>query len=73
VTQEGRIYHAGALAGLYVMVKKAPSTPGTDQGWVYGTITPDGSVTSAGRVASCMGCHKDAKVDRLFGVKTGGY
>jgi hypothetical protein len=38
-------------------------------GWVYGTVAPDGTVTSAGRVASCMGCHTpSAKHERLFGL-----
>jgi hypothetical protein len=51
------------------MFKLEPGTPGTDAGWVYGTVTPDGKqVTSAGRVESCMGCHQDAPHDRLFGL-----
>ena len=44
-------------------------TPDTDEGWVYGTVSADGkTVTSAGRVQSCMNCHQDAPHDRLFGV-----
>jgi hypothetical protein len=51
------------------MYKLDAKTPGTDEGWVYGTVTPDGKdVTCAGRVASCMGCHADAPHDRLFGL-----
>ena len=50
------------------MVKLDPATPGTDEGWVYGTVSPDGkAVGAAGRVASCMKCHAEAKSDRLFG------
>ncbi len=65
----GRLYHARQKAGLFVMYKEGPGTPGTDEGWVYGTVTADGrTVTSAGRVATCMGCHKDAPHDRLFGL-----
>jgi hypothetical protein len=65
----GRWFHAREKAGLFVMFKLEPSTPGTDDGWVYGTVTADGKqVTSSGRVGSCMGCHKDAPHDRLFGV-----
>lgn len=72
VVRDGTTYRAGKLMGLYVMMKK-DGAAGTDGGWVYGTITADGTVTSAGKVASCMGCHRDAPHDRLFGVKVGGY
>lgn len=58
----------GDPKGLYVMTKRA-ATEGTDAGWIYGTITPDGEVTSAGQVASCIACHENAPHDRLFGAK----
>ncbi|WP_437682614.1 hypothetical protein [Sorangium sp. So ce131] len=63
-----RVYRASRLAGAYVVLKVAPDTPGTDAGWVYGTVTPEGEVTSAGRVASCMGCHESARHERVFGI-----
>lgn len=63
------VAHAGASAGLFVMHKLAAETPGTDQGWVYGTVDPSGAVTSAGAVASCMRCHQDATEDRRFGLR----
>ncbi|MDC3955221.1 hypothetical protein [Polyangium jinanense] len=63
-----RVYRASRLAGAYVVLKVAPGTPGTDAGWVYGTVTPAGEVTSAGRVASCMGCHVSARYERVFGL-----
>ena len=67
--EDGRWFHAREKAGLFVMFKLDPSTPGTDEGWVYGTVTADGKkVTSSGRVESCRGCHKDAPHDRLFGA-----
>ncbi len=62
-------YHAGDFAGLFVMHKLAKDTPGTDRGWIYGTIDRSGKVTSAGRVASCMRCHDDATDDRRFGLR----
>jgi hypothetical protein len=69
VEHEGHIYRQGDLAGLFIMYKLDPKTPGTDEGWVYGTVSADGkTVTSAGRVQSCMNCHQDAPHDRLFGV-----
>lgn len=61
----------GDAKGLYVMTKVGDGD-GTDAGWIYGTITPAGEVSSAGRVASCMGCHASAPHDRLFGLKRGG-
>ncbi|AUX48836.1 uncharacterized protein SOCE26_103780 [Sorangium cellulosum] len=35
---------------------------------MYGTVTPEGEVTSAGRVASCMGCYVSARHERVFGM-----
>jgi hypothetical protein len=67
---DGQKYRAGAKGDLFIMFKVDPLTPGTDNGWVYGTTTPDGSVvTSVGRVQSCMNCHVQAPYDRLFGAK----
>jgi hypothetical protein len=62
-------YRAGEKKELFIMFKTDPSTPGTDEGWVYGTVSPDGQhVTSSGRVESCMKCHQTAPHDRLFGL-----
>jgi hypothetical protein len=69
-TADGTQLQIGDAAGLYVMTKLgAADLPGTDAGWIYGTIAPDGTVTSAGRVATCMGCHEDAGDGRLFGLQ----
>lgn len=68
--QGGHLYHAASKSALFIMYKLEPGTPGTDEGWVYGTVTADGKqVTSAGKVESCMRCHKDAPHDRLFGLE----
>jgi hypothetical protein len=65
---DGRVFQMTSKSALFIMYKTEPHTPGTDQGWVYGTVTPDGKeVTSAGRVESCMNCHIKAPHDRLFG------
>lgn len=65
----GEKFHIGEPRDLFVMLKLDPATPGTDAGWVYGTLTPDGRrVTASGRIASCMKCHADAGFDRLFGL-----
>lgn len=67
-TRDGKRYHASKKAALFIMFKLDPTTPNTDKGWVYGTVSPDGKeVTSAGRVESCMKCHQ-TKEDRLFGL-----
>ena len=67
--KDGKVFHADSKSALFIMYKLDPKTAGTDDGWVYGTVTSDGkTVTSAGRVSSCMGCHQEAKVDRLFGL-----
>lgn len=66
---DGKAFHAGDAAGLFVMHKLAPDTPGTDQGWIYGTVDRHGVVTAAGAVASCMRCHRDAAEDRRFGLR----
>lgn len=58
----------GDKFALFVMLRLDPSTPGTDIGWVYGTLDADGkTVTGAGRMESCMGCHVDAGESRMFG------
>ena len=62
-------YYAGDKKGLYIMFKTKPDTPGTDQGWVYGTGSADGQkVTSVGLVVNCMQCHQDAPYDRQIGL-----
>lgn len=65
----GKLYRAWGKEGLFILFKLDPQTPGTDEGWVYGTVTADGKqVTSAGRVEACMSCHQRAPYDRLFGM-----
>jgi len=55
--------------GLFIMFHAGADTADTDQGWVYGTVSADGkTVTSAGRVKSCMECHEQAPHGRLFGI-----
>jgi hypothetical protein len=66
--KNGHHYRAARKTGLFIMYKMDPATPGTDEGWVYGTVTADGKeVTGAGRLENCMKCHMEAPHDRLFG------
>jgi hypothetical protein len=67
-TEDGHSYKVGDAKGLYV-IAKVGDLPGSDDGWIYGTVAADGLVTSAGRVASCMGCHDDAPREKLFGLQ----
>lgn len=53
---------------VFVMLKAGGDQDWTDDGWVYATLSPDGSTVSAsGRLESCMKCHVEAPHDRLFG------
>jgi hypothetical protein len=68
VQRDGKWFKASKKAGLFVMMKYDPKTEGTDEGWVYATVSADlKQVTSIGKVASCMECHVKAKFDRQFG------
>jgi len=70
-THQGKTFKPGEKGPLFVMLKLDPTTPETDQGWVYATLTPDGKeVQAAGRLQTCMGCHQEAKPDRLFGPQS---
>lgn len=69
--EDGQVYRASTLVGVYFVIEKPGELLGTDDGFVYGTVTPAGEVTSAGRVASCMGCHAQAKHGKLFGSPRG--
>lgn len=68
VTDKGERLTTGQRKDLYIMTKVGDQA-GSDAGWIYGTVAPDGTVTSAGRVASCMACHVDSAThERLFGL-----
>ena len=82
VTTDGKTFYPCEQAGLFVMYKPKSNTPGTDDGWVYGSIVYEKvtstqnpgaiesqtKVTSSGRVETCMGCHEQAPHGRLFGL-----
>jgi len=65
----GRQFVTDEREELFMMLKTDPATPGTDQGWVYGVVSTDGqTVLASGLIDSCIGCHRKAPVDRLFGM-----
>lgn len=69
--RDGRTFGADRQTELFIMFKLPPDVPGTDSGWVYGTVSPDlQRVTSVGRIASCVECHEQAGGDRLFGSRS---
>jgi hypothetical protein len=69
VAQDGNRYKAGARGPLFVMFQTDPKDLNSDEGWVYGTLTPDGkTITGIGRLENCMSCHQKAPHGRLFGL-----
>jgi len=64
----GEEWMPGERGGLYLMLRAARATPGTDEGWVYATIRADGEVTAYGQIPSCVACHRRAGPDRMFGL-----
>jgi hypothetical protein len=67
--EKPKYYRGTGIASLFIMTKLDPKTPGTDAGWIYGTVDADlKTVTSVGKVPNCIKCHQDAPHDRLFGL-----
>ncbi len=64
----GEGWMPGERAGLFLMLRTARATPGTDEGWVYATIRADGVVTAHGQIPTCVQCHRRAGPDRMFGL-----
>ncbi len=69
VQSGGRTYRAGDRSGLFILLREKPSAD-NDEGWVYGTVSADRkTVTSVGRVESCVRCHSLAQHERLYGLR----
>lgn len=66
--QGGKPFVPGDPIGLFVMIQLAGNPEGTDEGWIYGTVSPDGTVTSATDAGACRDCHSK-RDNRLFGVQ----
>ena len=65
----GERYKPGAKGPLFAMFQVDQKNPLSDDGWVYGTLTPDGkTITGIGRITNCMACHQKAPHGRLFGL-----
>lgn len=67
--RDGKWFMADEKFALFVMFRVDPKTPGSDEGWIYGTVSADGKkVTSVGLIDSCIKCHAEAPHGRLFGL-----
>lgn len=68
--EDGRRYTPGEVVALFVMSRPGEvERAGTDEGWVYGIVDPDGQrVIDAGVIESCVECHRRAPHGRVFGV-----
>ncbi len=67
-TKDGQSYEPGEQGPLFIMARVDPNTPETDDGWIYGVVSPDRSEFEFGRLQNCMDCHQDANQGRLFGL-----
>ncbi|MBC8072928.1 MAG: hypothetical protein IAG13_31690 [Deltaproteobacteria bacterium] len=61
------VFVPGDPIGLFVMAQLRHAPKASDEGWIYGTVTPSGEVTAAGTIAVCVDCHDD-EADRVFGM-----
>lgn len=61
-------FSKGDASYLFVMTRLEAGAEGTDDGWIYATVTPTMEiVTGAGRLDSCMECHR-SQPTRVFGL-----
>jgi hypothetical protein len=65
--RDGKTFRPGDPIGLFVMIQLATPREDTDEGWIYGTVAPDGTVTSASDSGACRDCHA-ARPNRIFGI-----
>ncbi len=66
--RDGESWMPGDPAGLFLMLRTARATPGTDEGWVYATVRANGDVSAYGQIPSCVACHRNAGPNRMFGL-----
>lgn len=70
---DGKWYTPATVSQLFVMYKEAEHAD-NDKGWVYGIVDIENGkqaplVLHEGKISSCIGCHKQTKYDRMFGVQ----
>ena len=56
---------------VWFMEKRRPGYDKKHGDWFYATVSPDGEVKNAGKVASCIECHDQADNDYVFGLPGG--
>jgi len=69
--REGTVYTTGVKGPLFLMYKQSTEEDEkTDEGWVYAVISEDRrTINKAGKIESCISCHKKANQDRIFGLQ----
>ncbi|MEZ6016104.1 MAG: hypothetical protein R3F49_13375 [Planctomycetota bacterium] len=65
-TEEG-LFVPGEASGLFMMIRATGPEEG-EAAWRYATVSPEGEITAAGRIASCVRCHAEAPHGGLFGL-----
>jgi len=70
---DGKWYKPVSKSELFIMYKEQKNQS-NDEGWVYGIVNLEDKSNSVrilenGKLSSCIGCHKDTKYDRIFGIK----
>jgi hypothetical protein len=65
--RDGKPFRPGDPIGLFVMLQLATPRDGTDDGWIYGTVAPDGTVSPASDSGMCRDCHA-TRPNRVFGI-----
>ena len=61
-------FRPGGRAGLFIMLRDG-RPESEEAAWSYATVSAEGQVTAAGRIASCIRCHEDSPHDGLFGLE----
>jgi hypothetical protein len=67
--RNGQWFAADEPRELFIMMKMDKARADTDDGWLYGVVSADGSkVVRSGMLEDCMGCHREAVHDRQLGL-----
>ncbi len=70
---DGKWYTPVSVSELFIMYKEK-ETEHNDKGWNYGIYSLENTnqkplLLNDVKISSCIGCHKETKYDRIFGVK----
>ena len=70
---DGKWYTPTTVSELFIMYKEQ-ERPNNDKGWNYGIYSVENPnlkpvLLNDMKISSCIGCHKETKYDRIFGIK----